>query len=286
MPSKKRKLRCNNTTGFSGVFKNGERFRARIFVNKKETNLGTYDTPEEAAVAYDRAVINYNLSKDKLNWPGGYPKIITKKKKKKLRSNNATGYRGVCKSGERIVAQIFVNNKQTHLGIYDTAKEAAVAFDRAVIKYNLSKDKLNWPDGYPKINTKKKKRKLRPNNTTGYRGVTKSGQRFKAQILINTKSTYLGTYDTPKEAAVAYDRALIKYNLSKDKLNFSNCNYTNNTEKEKEEGEEQKEEEEEEEEDEDEDEDEHEHEHEQELDWNSIIEQSKSPFFRGAGRRA
>ena len=48
-------------------------------------------------------------------------------------------------------AQIYINEKKTYLGRYDTPKEAAVAYDRAVIKYNLPKDKLNWPDGYPKI---------------------------------------------------------------------------------------------------------------------------------------
>jgi hypothetical protein len=92
------------------------------------------------------------------------------------------------KSRERFRAEICINKKRTYLGTYDTPKEAAVAYDRAVIKYNLPKDKLNWPDGYPKINTKTKKIKLlKSNNTTGYRGVTRSGERFKALISINQK---------------------------------------------------------------------------------------------------
>jgi len=127
-----------------------------------------------------------------------------------LHSTNTTGYIGVSKSGERFVAQIKVNKKQTYLGTYDTPKEAAVAYDQAVIKYNLPKNRLNWPDGYPKISPKKKKRKLSSANTTGYRGVYKNGERFRAEIFVNKKQTYLGLYDTPKEAAVAYDRAVIK----------------------------------------------------------------------------
>jgi hypothetical protein len=233
MPSKKRKLHSSNTTGYRGVFKSGDRFRAQICINKKQTYLGLYDTPKEAAVAYDRVVIEYNLPEDKLNWPDGYPKITPKKKKRKLRSTNTTGYNGVAKSRKRFVAQIRVNKEPTYLGIYDTPKEAAVAHDRAVIKYNLPKDRLNWPDGYPKIKTKKKNRKLQSNNATRYRGVTKRGERFIAQIRINKKQTYLGTYDTLKEAAVAYDRAVIEYNQSTDKLNWPYGNPKINTKKKK-----------------------------------------------------
>ena len=95
--------------------------------------------------------------------------------------------------------------------------------------------------------------------------MSKSGERFQALIHINKKRIYLGRYDTPKEAAVAYDRAVIEYKLSKDKLNFPNDIDTNSTEKEvKMEDPEQKEEQ--------------LHEHEQELDWNLIIEQKERPF--------
>jgi len=48
-----------------------------------------------------------------------------------------------------------------------TAKEAALAFDRAVVKHKLSSSKLNYPDGLPiddedyeAITNPKKKRKL------------------------------------------------------------------------------------------------------------------------------
>ena len=92
MPSKKRKLNSTDTTGYTGVSQSGERFVAQISINKKVTYLGLYDTPKEAAVAYDRAVIKYNLSKDKLNWPDGYPKITPKKKKRKPLSTNTTGW--------------------------------------------------------------------------------------------------------------------------------------------------------------------------------------------------
>ena len=104
-------------------------------------------------------------------------------KKRKLHSTNTTGYTGVSKSGERFVAQISINKKLKYLGRYDTPKEAAVAYDRAVIKYNLPKDKLNWPDGYPKINTTKKKRRLISRNTTGYTGAAQKWKEVRSTDL-------------------------------------------------------------------------------------------------------
>lgn len=51
-------------------------------------------------------------------------------------------------------------------------------------------------------------------NKTGYRGVSVKGKRFVAIAKHNGKSTYLGTYDTPELASIAYLSAikLIKSN--------------------------------------------------------------------------
>lgn len=54
-------------------------------------------------------------------------------------------------------------------------------------------------------------RKIGKNNTTGYKGVTKRGDKFRAAIQVNGKTKKLGTYSTAIDAADAYDKAAIKH---------------------------------------------------------------------------
>ena len=110
------------------------------------------------------------------------------------------------------------------MGTYATAKEAALAYDRGVIQYKLSRSSMNYPNGLPRddedyeelMNPKKKRRVpgVRLDNTTGVTGVSKSGERFYARIWVDRKHKYIGTYETLKEAALAYDQAVAQHRLS------------------------------------------------------------------------
>ena len=234
MSSTKRRLDPRNTTGYTGVYKKRQRFRAQIKIDRKTIRLGIYDTPKEAGLAYDRAVVQHNLAPSRLNFPNGLPlddkdydALMNPTKKRRLRPSNTSGYNGVGKTVRQgFKAKITVDGSMKYLGIYSTPEEAAFAYDRAVVKYKLASSKLNYPNGvdykgmHPKMNLKKKRRRLDPRNTTGYTGVIKRRKRFQAQIKINRKEKYLGTYDTPKEAALAYDRAVVQHKLSYSKLNF------------------------------------------------------------------
>ena len=146
---------------------------------------------------------------------------MPKSKRKKKQSQNKSGYIGVSQTTSgKYAAAISINRKKKNLGSsYETAKQAAKAHDKEAIKLRLPFSKLNFPKnapaGYSPI-----QQPLRSNNTVGYRGVIKNGKRFRARTRIAGKQIYTGTYDTAKEAAIAYDRVVLKYNQPKSLLNF------------------------------------------------------------------
>lgn len=62
--------------------------------------------------------------------------------------------------------------------------------------------------------------KQRKDNHCGYKGVGKSHNKWKAGIRVNGKSIYLGTFENPRDAAIAYDTAARKHFGEFAKTNF------------------------------------------------------------------
>lgn len=65
---KNRKVNKNSKTGFKGVRPHRKKFRATIVVNGNRINLGSYETPEMAAKAYDEAAIIHHGKFAKTNF--------------------------------------------------------------------------------------------------------------------------------------------------------------------------------------------------------------------------
>ena len=55
---------------------------------------------------------------------------------------------------------------------------------------------------------------------TGFRGVTKNGKGFRAEIYIGAKRINLGTFQTAVEAAQAWDTAALEHFGNRTDLNF------------------------------------------------------------------
>lgn len=61
----------NNTSGYKGVSLSGKKWAADIAMNKVKVRLGRFDTPEEAAKAYDQAARELHGEFARPNFPVG-----------------------------------------------------------------------------------------------------------------------------------------------------------------------------------------------------------------------
>jgi hypothetical protein len=59
-----------------------------------------------------------------------------------------------------------------------------------------------------------------PRNKTGYKGVSREGTQYRAQISIYRKDIYIGSFGTAEAAAHAYDEAAKKHHGPFARLNF------------------------------------------------------------------
>ena len=107
-------------------------------------------------------------------------------------------------------AQIMVEGKVRAIGYYDKEEDAAADYARAAYKYKKRKRNSNVHGGLDLSGVPESLPLIRKEGTaTGFVGVKKHKQRkkFEARITIGKKPTTLGSFDTPKEAALIYARA-------------------------------------------------------------------------------
>jgi hypothetical protein len=120
---------ATNRSGFKGVYfdKRAKKYAAKIFFFMKRHWLGYYNTPEDAAIAYNHAALelfgefaSFNEIPD---WQSRVPQAASR--------SNATGYRGVnwITCHKKWKARIGWNGRRIHIGYFDDPEAAARAYD-------------------------------------------------------------------------------------------------------------------------------------------------------------
>jgi hypothetical protein len=138
--SKKRKRgNPNQKTGLIGVSKSGTKYRAKIVYGGTHHTLGSFDTKEQAGIAYDRFVVD--KSTEEVSFILNYPKMTDHEREEALKveepvqqkrgkPNQKTGLIGVYNIRNKFFAMITYGGTKHHLGSFDTKEQAGIAYDR------------------------------------------------------------------------------------------------------------------------------------------------------------
>jgi hypothetical protein len=233
-------------SGFHGVCAKGKRWKAKINYGGKQHYLGTFDTKQDAALAYNTAAREHGGGKMKLNYESieaaeaaalaqaAHTLVHGSRPKPRAPSR----FYGVSAQRKRWKAQITYGGKYHHLGTFDTKQEAALAYDRAAREHGGGKKPLNYEsieaaeDAAAQAEAEhtlmhgfcagpKSPQPTKPRRPSGFHGVTAKGKRWEAKIYHGGKNNYIGTFDTKQEAALAFDRAAREHGGGKKKLNYT-----------------------------------------------------------------
>lgn len=139
-----------NTSGFKGVFwdRRSQTWRAGVMAYGKRKWLGCFNSPVQAALAYDKAAREYHGEFARTNFlVSDQPEALVEPGRRTLCSRNTSGYRGVHwgRQDGKWRAKIKALGKHRTLGIFTCPIEAAHCYDRAARFYFGDRALLNFP---------------------------------------------------------------------------------------------------------------------------------------------
>ncbi|HFJ9284820.1 TPA: AP2 domain-containing protein [Bacillus toyonensis] len=138
------------------------------------------------------------------------------------RKNTSSKYKGVSwnKKCKKWKSTITSKGKMIHLGLYENEDDAALAYNKAAIEIfgeHAYQNVIGKNNSVTAVNLlRRQKRRIR----SGFRGVRRWNKKYQAVIFYDKKQIHLGMFNTPEEAAKAYDKKAIELFGDKAVLNF------------------------------------------------------------------
>lgn len=139
----------NNTSGYKGVVlvdtHGGKTAWATYLKLKGKTKyVGTYETPEDAAISYNHAAQKYFGEFAKYNDVPGWMDIYPAR----IRGGvGVSGYIGVSKIGQGYCSRISHKGESVYIGIFHDPKIAAIERDKKALELHGKSARLNFPNG-------------------------------------------------------------------------------------------------------------------------------------------
>ena len=131
----------SNATGFRGVYKEDGKYKAEAREDGKKRSLGTFSTPEDAALHYARHIGAARAAAAAADARGEGPQPLTAAEARAaaaaeglelVPSGNAAGFKGVFKYGDRYEAHVKEDGKTRYLSSFATPEEASLAVARHI----------------------------------------------------------------------------------------------------------------------------------------------------------
>jgi len=146
--SRNSRKKSSNSSGFKGVVKDGNKWKAVIQSEGRYISLGQYNNKIEAAKAYDKAASELYKEFANLNFNEGSENHFSNDTTSSFNFYKvvfSSEYYGVSftKRDKRWRASMFSSGNSRY---FKTEKEAALAVDEYILKNNLDKSKLNFPE--------------------------------------------------------------------------------------------------------------------------------------------